>query len=66
MIKVQNSLTEPFFLNISTFILEMILAKSCRAKIIEKNCGGIDMAVKQILLILDVLDQPKVGVTMNE
>jgi len=44
----------------------MILAKSCRAKSIEKNCGGIDMAVKQILLILDVLDQPKVGVTMNE
>ena len=44
----------------------MILAKSCRDKIIEENCGGIDMAVKQTLLILDVLDHRKVGVTMNE
>lgn len=44
----------------------MLLPKSCWAKNIEKNCGGIDMAVKQTLLILNVLDHAKVGVTMNE
>ncbi len=44
----------------------MILPKSWRAKIKGKSCGGIIMALKQTLLILDVFDHPRIGVTTNE